>query len=193
MTCYVFYKITRPSFSTDKWIQATPKIRGYLCKDLLKKYDLKNMLKDDIIKLLGQPDDKTRKYWYELSESGSTAALVPVRKFTLVFRIDDNNQVIEYYDSRRPQELENNEFESNKWRDGSPDVRRRMFNSLIRNTKLEGMHKSEIEKLLGNFDGCYDRFYYDVGDYGGRFISLGYYLIINFDERERVTEYFVDD
>lgn len=192
MTCYVFYKITRPSFSTDKWVKATPQLRGSLCKDLIKNYDLKGMSKDDIIKVLGQPDNKERRYWYELGEVGANVVFVPVNKATLVFIIGDDNRIIEYYASGLPEELENESFESSKWLRGNVDVRRKMFNDLIRHDKLKGMYKTEVEELLGKFDGCDDRFYYNVGNYG-RFFSLGYYLIIKFDKSGRVKEYFVDD
>ena len=49
----------RVTFTQEKWL-AEPNNRFVIVKDMLKKHDLANMTKEEVINLLGESDNKTK-------------------------------------------------------------------------------------------------------------------------------------
>ncbi|MEH7883156.1 hypothetical protein V7654_02415 [Bacillus sp. JJ1609] len=86
-------------------------------------------------------------------------------------------------------------FDPKTWT-SNPDDRRDMVSDLLSNTELKGMSKSKIVKLLGQPENSYfkesDNIVYLLGDEGGLISIDREWLIIWFDEGNRVSNYEIN-
>lgn len=97
--CLVILSVNeyKSNFTTEKWIESDTE-KGYMVDDLLQKYDLKDMTREEIISLLGTPTDT--EYFKEdkniVYYLGNERGLISIDSEWLVVDFDDSMKVTDY-------------------------------------------------------------------------------------------------
>jgi len=183
-------------FNDNLWQESGRHVRGRMVKNLLANNDFNGFSRGEVIKWLGAPDYDERLYWYNLGPTTAPhrcSARTPVgdsSQFTIVFRADIQNQIVEVLLDRRPDSLGDETFDENVWHIAPAAERGKMVKNLLGHHRWVGQPATDLLKRLGPPDGELFRTHYDVGN-AGKIYSFGHALVFIFDETGRVIRYYL--